>query len=294
MLAAICYPHTRLPEAQLLERVRRLGGRRPRRAACTRTSASARTAGTSPGRAFERTGVPLRRPRRLRRVPRPATSPHADDRMAAAHTASRLRDARRRARRRTRRAVTTKRWNARRRCTPRSSNRSPSKPRTRCRSGTACATSMQMNAREAMHLLRAAQLAARPSDVSTRRAGDASSDRGTRRTSRDRGGDAIRRPRNVRSRASGRESARPRCDARCRAERDANISLNRLTCNDARRCWSHAFRRPLDIVCGIEADYSSPLSRRCRRPQAGEAGRAGVLLRGRGVTKGLGGRPGVL
>ena len=47
-----------------------------------------------PGRAFERTELPLRRAGRLRRVPRPATPPHADDRMAAAHTAPRLRDAR--------------------------------------------------------------------------------------------------------------------------------------------------------------------------------------------------------
>ena len=58
-----------------------------------------------PGRAFERTGVPLRRARRLRRVPRPAAPPHADDRMAAAHAASRLRDARAGARRRARAAL---------------------------------------------------------------------------------------------------------------------------------------------------------------------------------------------
>ena len=54
------------------------------------------TAATSPGRAFERTTLPLRRPDRLRRLPRPAAPPAADPRMAAADdaaTASREPDA---------------------------------------------------------------------------------------------------------------------------------------------------------------------------------------------------------
>ena len=56
MLAAICYPHTALPEDQVLG-----AGAAPRRPTsgsrcCAPTWASGTTAATSPGRAFERTG----------------------------------------------------------------------------------------------------------------------------------------------------------------------------------------------------------------------------------------------
>jgi thymidylate synthase ThyX len=55
VLAAICYPHARLPEAQLLERVRRLGG--DDRIALMRAYVGERTNRRhKPGRAFERTG----------------------------------------------------------------------------------------------------------------------------------------------------------------------------------------------------------------------------------------------
>jgi len=55
VLAAICYPHTRLPEAQLLERVRMLGA--DDRVALMRAYVGDRTNRRhKPGRAFERTG----------------------------------------------------------------------------------------------------------------------------------------------------------------------------------------------------------------------------------------------
>ncbi len=49
VLAAICYPHTHLSEAQLLDTGATPLGRRAGRARCRRTSASASTVGTSPG-----------------------------------------------------------------------------------------------------------------------------------------------------------------------------------------------------------------------------------------------------
>ncbi len=48
VLAAICYSHTRLPEAQLLERVRMLVGRRSRRVVARVRRRACRTVGTSP------------------------------------------------------------------------------------------------------------------------------------------------------------------------------------------------------------------------------------------------------
>ena len=54
LLAAICYPHTHLPEHQLLDRVRALGDRRAHGRCCRPTSASGRTAATSRAGRFER------------------------------------------------------------------------------------------------------------------------------------------------------------------------------------------------------------------------------------------------
>ena len=83
MLAAICYPHTNLPEAQLLDRVRRLPAddRIALRARVRRRSQQPSPQARPRVRAHR---LPLRRARRLRRVPRPAAAPHAHDRVAAA------------------------------------------------------------------------------------------------------------------------------------------------------------------------------------------------------------------
>ena len=72
------------PKTRSSRKVRTLGDRRARRVARARTSASDATVGTSPGRAFERIDYRFDVARRLRRVPRSATSPHAHDRVAAA------------------------------------------------------------------------------------------------------------------------------------------------------------------------------------------------------------------
>ena len=95
-----------------------------------------------PGRAFERTALPLRRPRRLRRVPRSATPPHADDRVAEPVTPRHGYDVpgRGRRRRRRRRASTT-RMERSARAARRARRVVPAtRPRTRSRSGTACVT----------------------------------------------------------------------------------------------------------------------------------------------------------
>ena len=98
VLAAICYPHT-----HLLRGIRFSIAS----AACPPTIASRsmrayvgdRSEPATQARPSVRTHrVPIRYSRRLRRVPRPATAPHADDRVAAALTAPRLRSAGRGAR----------------------------------------------------------------------------------------------------------------------------------------------------------------------------------------------------
>ena len=82
LLAAICYPHSNLPEHQLLDRVARLGA--AERLALVRAYVGEReNRRHKPGRAFERDRLPLRRAVRLRRVPRPPAPPAADDRVAA-------------------------------------------------------------------------------------------------------------------------------------------------------------------------------------------------------------------
>ena len=70
--------------------------RRARRRCCAPTSASATNRRHKPGRAFERTQLPLRRPHRLRRVPRSAAPSAAHARVAAAVAAARLHASRRR------------------------------------------------------------------------------------------------------------------------------------------------------------------------------------------------------
>ena len=201
VLAAICYPQTTLPEDQILARVRRLGT--DERASLLAAYVGERTNRRhKPGPRVRAHRLPLRRARGLRRVPRPATSSHAHHRVAGADAEARLRgprlgrgsggDAPR----------SCRRWNVRRRCTARWHFGSLSKPRTRCRSRTACGSSMQMNAREAMHLI---ELRTTPQGHPAYRhvaPGDAPADRGGGRPPRARRGDELRRPRGVRARAT--------------------------------------------------------------------------------------------
>ncbi len=104
LLAAICYPHSDLPESTLLERVRKLGaderaGAGPR----LRRRSQQSTPQAGPGVRAHR--LPVRRAVRLRRVPRPAAPPHAHDRVAAPDAEPRLHAARADRRGRRRRAV---------------------------------------------------------------------------------------------------------------------------------------------------------------------------------------------
>ena len=83
LLAAICYPHSDLPEHQLLDRVRTLGAdERLALRARLRRRAGEPAPQAGPGVRARR--LPLRRALRLRRLPRPAAAPHAHDRVAAA------------------------------------------------------------------------------------------------------------------------------------------------------------------------------------------------------------------
>ena len=139
LLAAICYPSSRLSETQLLERVRKLGAderqrvdRRLRRR--SREPPSQARAGLRARR------LPLRRAVRLRRVPRSSTPSHADHRVAGADARPRLRSPRvdRRGRRRRRRS--TRRCNAPPSCTATSPRCSPSRRPTPWRWPTECVT----------------------------------------------------------------------------------------------------------------------------------------------------------
>ena len=74
LLAAICYPHTNLPEHQIIERVRTMGA--DERLALIRAYVGEReNRRHKPGRAFERVDYRFDVLSRLRRVPRPAAPP---------------------------------------------------------------------------------------------------------------------------------------------------------------------------------------------------------------------------
>ena len=100
VVAAALYAVADLPDDQLLAIARRLSA--DERAACSApTSASAANRRHKPGTRIRAHGVSVRRPDRLRRVPRPAATSPADDRVAAAldeawlHRAGRHRRSRR-------------------------------------------------------------------------------------------------------------------------------------------------------------------------------------------------------
>ena len=202
VLAAICYSHTRLPEAQLLERVRLLSAVRSRRVdAGVRRGACESSPQARPRVRAHR--LPLRRVGRLRRVPRPAAASHVDDRVAAAHAASRIRDAGTVAGSRTR-APLRRGDGTFRRTLCRARRTVPGTGRVRGFTWLSHALRHADERARSNAPVRAEKFSARSPDVSPRRAGDASSDRRARGTSRDRRSDAIRRPRNVRSGAVGR------------------------------------------------------------------------------------------
>ena len=126
LLAAILYPHSDLPDHQLLARVRRLTtdermtllrvlrGRADQPPAQARASVRARR-------------LPVRRPGRLRRVPRPAAASHAHHRVAAALSRVMGTSARPRSTTPATARSSTPRWSARPTCTERCSSSSRSR-----------------------------------------------------------------------------------------------------------------------------------------------------------------------
>ena len=90
LLAAICYPHSRLSETQLLDRVRSLGADE-RRALVTAYVGDRENRRHKPGRAFERLDYRFDILSDYGSVPRSATTSSADDRVASADARPRLR-----------------------------------------------------------------------------------------------------------------------------------------------------------------------------------------------------------
>ena len=139
LVASILYPYTHVPEHQLEARAREMSV--DERIAVIKAYVGERSNRRhKPGRALERPTLPVRRAGRLRRVPRPAAAPDADDRLADAQPAPWVRATRHRRPRRARRSASRRRWSARRRCTTCSRSGSPHRPRTPCRSRTRCAS----------------------------------------------------------------------------------------------------------------------------------------------------------
>ena len=139
LLAAICYPHSNLPEHQLLDRVR---PPRCRRAAGARAGVR-RRAGEPPPQAragLRARRLPLRRALRLRGVPRPAAPPAADDRVAGADAATTATCVPSSSTTPARPAPSTRRCTARPRSTTPCTTSSPSRRRTPWRWPIACAT----------------------------------------------------------------------------------------------------------------------------------------------------------
>ena len=177
LLAAICYPHSNLPEHQLLDRVRTP---RRRRAAGARCSAYVGDAGEPPPQAGPglRAGrLPLRRAVRLRRVPRPPAPPPADDRVAAADARTTATCARSSSTRPARPTCSTRRCTARPRSTTPSPTTSPSRPPYAVAMAYRLRYVMQFNAREADPPAGAAFERPGPPGVSAHRPRDAPPDR---------------------------------------------------------------------------------------------------------------------
>ena len=176
LLAAICYPHSHLPEQQLLDRVARLGA--AERLALVRAYVGEReNRRHKPGRAFERIDYrfdvlsdygafrDLQR-HRLLTIEWQALTP-----------APRLRAPRARRRRRPGRRRSTRRCTARRGCTTRCATTSRSRRAYAVSMAYRLRYVMQFNAREAIHLLELRSGAAGPSGVPAGRPRDAPADR---------------------------------------------------------------------------------------------------------------------
>ena len=101
VVAAALYAVSDLPDDQLLALARKLGPEERRRVLDAYVGARENRR-HKPGRAFERTALPLRRAGRLRRLPRPAAPPAAHAGVAAALDAARLACPETRSRRRAR------------------------------------------------------------------------------------------------------------------------------------------------------------------------------------------------
>ena len=154
-----------------------------------------------PGPGARADRLPLRRARRLRRLPRPPAPPHADHRVAAAQPPPRLHPARAGRRSPAPPPPSTRRWTAR----PPSTTCWPtaSRPRRPTPSAwpTGSASCMQLNAREAMHLIELRTEPAGPPRLPAGRPGDAPPHRRAGRPPGRGRDDALRRP-HARGRAS--------------------------------------------------------------------------------------------
>ena len=207
--------------------------------------------------------LPLRRPRRLRRVPRPAAPPDADDRVAAAVARATATTSPKRSPRRASPSPSRTRWTARPPSTTRWRPRSRSRPPTRCRSRTACASSMQMNAREAMHLL----------ELRTSPQGHPAYRRVCQEMHRliaeeaghraDRGGDALRRSHDLRARAPDGGARRRAAPRRCRGRRSSEKISERA---DQHRRATVLVTTPLRARSAL--DTAADLGRTTRHPCA--------------------------
>ena len=163
-----------------------------------------------PGRAFERTDYRFDVARRLRRVPRSATSPHAHHRMAAAVDRGTATTSPRPSRKRGCATRSTTRWNARPRCYDAMADPFPEQASYAVSLAYRLRFVMQMNAREAMHLI---ELRTTPQGHPAYRqvgAGDAPAHRRGGRPPRHRRRDELRRPRGRTSSSGSRRNARRR------------------------------------------------------------------------------------
>ena len=209
LVAAMLYPLHRPARGR-----DRAPGARPWRSTsawrwCGPTSGDRTNRRHRPGPGVRAHRLPVRRPGRLRRLPRPAAPPHAHRRVAAAVAPPRLHPARGRRRRRAAAPRSTRRWSARRDLHDALAERFPAQAPYAVALAYRLRFVMQMNAREAMHLHRAAQRAPGPPRLPGRRPADAPAHRRAGRPPGRRRGDALRRPlARARARAPRRRAPR--------------------------------------------------------------------------------------
>ena len=152
VIAAICTPLTSLSEEQVRKKSRRAGGGGQAVVATgVRGGAQEPTAPTGPGLRAHR--LLLRRGHRLRSLPRSAASPHVDHRVAALGHQARLRRSRRGGRGRVGRPLRGIAWSGRGELAEALAPTFPAESVYAVALAYRIRYSMQMNAREAMHLL---------------------------------------------------------------------------------------------------------------------------------------------